>query len=518
MGSIINENIRYFKANDPYYFEVDNLPLRDLVENDKNLEEAVLAISGETSFKGIKELARKIKNRIVKFRRPKGSAAQAIGREGFDDLLPYVSGENGRIYITPGIFSARTSKRTYYHDGSFEQESSDQTVTVGEPLSQNRLKNQEFFTPGRIETFQLLPDGSGVDPSILIPSFDTGGFQYENGGNPAYRIDLIGVAGDDNPYVFLIEGAGMAATHAGQRMDILDTNIGNIVADAWENDPDSTLHEIDASANNYGKLDFGTGTKKRGAFPLPDDLFNSAGEIVNNVLTKQAHAGFGVPLAYVLVPAGYEQKSGISDSNIMDVRPFFRSAELTLSERQGIIMADPPPSNTNPLVTQKVTKALEDKITNVQTLIGGQVDDLASDLATDFSIFGKMGVTYAEGIGTYSEPVALNAGRYFVHIQSTGTQTHDHHGWWWGGWWGWHNYHSHHSGEANFIEIRLENDTTGAQLQSAFSGGDDTSMGVLAAAGAAQIMSCTVPSNGTMCKVQMSSTGEVKHAYWVRIS
>jgi hypothetical protein len=33
----INENIRYFKPNDPYYYEVDNLPLIDLVKNDVTL-------------------------------------------------------------------------------------------------------------------------------------------------------------------------------------------------------------------------------------------------------------------------------------------------------------------------------------------------------------------------------------------------------------------------------------------------------------------------------------------------
>tara|TARA_R110000744_G_scaffold163883_1_gene280951 strand:- start:97 stop:1101 length:1005 start_codon:yes stop_codon:yes gene_type:complete len=40
----INENIRWYKPNDPYYYEVDNLPLIDLLNNDKSLRDAVQAI------------------------------------------------------------------------------------------------------------------------------------------------------------------------------------------------------------------------------------------------------------------------------------------------------------------------------------------------------------------------------------------------------------------------------------------------------------------------------------------
>ena len=40
----INENIRWYKPNDPYYYEVDNLPLIDLLSNDKSLLAAILAL------------------------------------------------------------------------------------------------------------------------------------------------------------------------------------------------------------------------------------------------------------------------------------------------------------------------------------------------------------------------------------------------------------------------------------------------------------------------------------------
>ena len=57
--------IRYYKANDPYYYEVDNLPLRQLEENilylkdvvagDSNLG-GVLTANSELDLKNIKQL------------------------------------------------------------------------------------------------------------------------------------------------------------------------------------------------------------------------------------------------------------------------------------------------------------------------------------------------------------------------------------------------------------------------------------------------------------------------------
>ena len=47
MVASINENIRFYKVNDPYYYEVDNLPLIDLVANDKILrDELNLILNG----------------------------------------------------------------------------------------------------------------------------------------------------------------------------------------------------------------------------------------------------------------------------------------------------------------------------------------------------------------------------------------------------------------------------------------------------------------------------------------
>ena len=51
MVATINENIRWYKANDPYYYEVDNLPLIDLVQNDKDLRDRLKQLMYRQRFR-----------------------------------------------------------------------------------------------------------------------------------------------------------------------------------------------------------------------------------------------------------------------------------------------------------------------------------------------------------------------------------------------------------------------------------------------------------------------------------
>ena len=46
----IIDPIRYYKPNDPYYYEVDNLPLEDLLENDRRLLQAITSIVASIPF------------------------------------------------------------------------------------------------------------------------------------------------------------------------------------------------------------------------------------------------------------------------------------------------------------------------------------------------------------------------------------------------------------------------------------------------------------------------------------
>ena len=74
------ENIRQFKANDPYYFEVDNIPIKQLQENTLWLKDQ---FNADTVTK--------------------------VNREDFEELRPYVGGSDRVLKIKPGRFTARVN-------------------------------------------------------------------------------------------------------------------------------------------------------------------------------------------------------------------------------------------------------------------------------------------------------------------------------------------------------------------------------------------------------------------------
>lgn len=385
MGSIINENIRYYKANDPYYFEVDNLPLRDLVQNDKNLEEAILALAPGVTLEQLRNFAKKAKDRIKKIRISKNNSATAVGREAFDDLLPYVSGNDGKIYVTPGIFSARTSLAPEDSNGLFEKESNPGQTIVGDPLSSYRATNRSFNYPARLEMYQFMPNSDGTDKAIDIPRFSEGDFELESVGGsaiPSVRVDLIGIAAAPDPYLFLIKGAGFGSSYAGSRMFSL--NEGGMNTKDSDNDSNDAKH-----ATHTHKFDFETGQRIAASIPLPDDLYNAAEQIIDGVVqSTEETLQFSVPLCYVLVNTGYQAGTALLDNQILDIRPFFRGAELTLDERQAIAVSRAP-NIENPFVTKTELDAVLTELDSVKNSI--------PDVQTvgDFENFGKIRTAFS---------------------------------------------------------------------------------------------------------------------------
>jgi len=73
--------IRYFKANDPIYYEVDNIPLKQLHENDLWLKDQIFTL------RQVDEAG--------------------TDRESFNELKPYVDGFDNIVKVKPGRFSAR---------------------------------------------------------------------------------------------------------------------------------------------------------------------------------------------------------------------------------------------------------------------------------------------------------------------------------------------------------------------------------------------------------------------------
>jgi len=84
--------IRFFKANDPYYFEVDNIPLKQLQENCLWLKDQLRQVTPEL---------RKVK------------------RGDIDELRPFSTGGDRTIRVNPGRYTARVNDASIRNPLSF---------------------------------------------------------------------------------------------------------------------------------------------------------------------------------------------------------------------------------------------------------------------------------------------------------------------------------------------------------------------------------------------------------------
>lgn len=76
--------VRVFKANDPYFYQVDNIPVKQLEENVKFLKAQIEGILGAS-----------------------GSELFEIDRVNFTELKPYIDGTDNIVKVKPGRYSAR---------------------------------------------------------------------------------------------------------------------------------------------------------------------------------------------------------------------------------------------------------------------------------------------------------------------------------------------------------------------------------------------------------------------------
>lgn len=81
-GNRYTDPVRYFKANDPYYFEVDNIPIKQLEENSKWLKDQVDGLV-------------------------RSKASTTLSRDTFTELRPYVNTTDSTVKVNPGRFTAR---------------------------------------------------------------------------------------------------------------------------------------------------------------------------------------------------------------------------------------------------------------------------------------------------------------------------------------------------------------------------------------------------------------------------
>lgn len=451
--------IRIFKANDPYHFTIDNLPLQQLLENDRWLKDQI----------------------------DSGVVDESGTRAGFQELKPFANGSDNVIHVNPGQYHARINdaysktqmqrlklfnyiagKRTFSNEGEFSKEQMNAIIArIKSSLSSDALflnglteqtqlwqpdilqgsnitgatynTNSLYFSTGgnrdlplyakvnyndiiRLElkhdTLQKLSTefvrmyrGVGrlavvsIDEelTIEIPAFEDKDFTYRNQTTgvdeflPAqHRIDLVFIYSHPidasattipkysgtsqspqtitKPILGIVKGAGLIITSSITGRDSFIFDDGTSI----------NHHQILASVADQNNSNNGFKSLNiHGSFPLPEDLMNLAPNIVENLESNNLQLiGQSVfPVCYVVVRKNATVNAAgqpiISPSDVIDIRPFFRTAELTYNERAGILMATPPLSPANTAVgTYQLDKELSNLFERVRSDLLGQGSDI----------------------------------------------------------------------------------------------------------------------------------------------
>lgn len=492
-----SDPIRLFKANDPYYFEIDNIPLRQLQENCLWLKDQVRKSS--VKYTGVK-------------------------RADIEELRPYATGGDRLIRVKPGRFSARVNDASTKDPLAFLQK------VIGEALGENdawlaATHNEGSFPTGTspswnsvleaaLEKFKSTvaedalgmvglseraftwpvvnadtPVGNdGVDmedgqnflqyadnvsnnpglgaissptlvskaitwaksendsadsfalPSfeytnqangfaklprtesyfikrwrgvsriaivdvedeitVQVPAFDATDFNYidENGNEQPVdgvqsRIDLVfiyskpvdvssttilkssGKTTLTKPALGIVRGAGIKANYS-SKTNFQDGHISDTGDDhkILASPADQFNEQIGFTSTSANDISFDV----RGSFPAPDDILNIA-PLISEKLESEAFELVGqsiLPVAYVWVQnSGSELTNGsvpVADTDVIDIRPLFRTAELSYNERTGITAAFPQLSLANPAVGKA---QLDREIQQVIDYVNAQASD-----------------------------------------------------------------------------------------------------------------------------------------------
>ena len=165
-----------------------------------------------------------------------------------------------------------------------------------------------------------------------------------------------------SPRLGIIRGAGIGIKRTrDDRIELLDKRTA------------PGQQKILANLNDHLIGESNTGIKLRngsivhGSFPSPDDLANIAPNLSLGLADNdlQLIGQTALPIAYVVVNKGSDS---LAQEDIIDIRPFLRTAELSYNERAGIAAASPPLSLANPAVGSA-------EIKNIASCIKGQTDD-----------------------------------------------------------------------------------------------------------------------------------------------
>ena len=481
--------VRLFKANDPYYFEVDNLPLKQLQENclwlKDQIRREVVKITDVTR-QDIQELRPYSLggDRVVRVKPGRFTARiNDVGKKPLAYLRKVVGLQVGEVDTyeaalpNPGTFSTRaanaanglltdtleTFKSNLAQDslglnglveraftrpmenpdnpifdtganvqiqsssrGGLGYSGLDSPMVVTEALLWAKSKNSsaaktllttwDYTNPvaglarlPRTESFFIkrwrgaartaivdVPE----ELSIEVPQFDPNDFNYinESGDEVSVpgvttRIDMVfiyskpvdassvTIQGDrdkeiiTSPTLGIVRGAGLKVNFLGtERYDeeyLYGTREDHAIVASPGDAQNEGLGFTAASANDIAY-------DVRGTFPSPDDLLNIA-PLLSHRLESDAYELVGqsiLPVAYVWVTNG---STVVSTTDVIDIRPFFRTAELSYNERAGIAGALPQLSLANPAVGKT---QLDYELKRQYDDLNAKIDDLANPIGS----------------------------------------------------------------------------------------------------------------------------------------
>lgn len=353
MVTNIKRNVRLYQPNDPYYWEVDNLPLTDLISNDIVLEDRVSALE------------------------------EIVGKLSYNDLKPYVeplSGEPskfGKVYVKPGKFISRMQLPATRETGfrlmrDLDELFNNEDITnpgTGSLVTTTDQKEFANETRGiaRTAVVEFYQNSDLTDKGISIDSFDTTEFNY--GAAPTERLDLIYIKAGKS---LDTDGDDQTLATALKQNSFLPASIGVIKGAYFRTDPAAGVKSLgtrfdDQPQRLNGKIEgmagseIGTTTTipEFGSIPMPEDLANfawhkgSINESNQTFISKQLQsiAGFCIPVAYVRVPFSHVEGNPLPVDSVIDIRPILRTAELTYNERAAVATSLQPNGN-NPFVTK----------------------------------------------------------------------------------------------------------------------------------------------------------------------
>ena len=385
------KKISLHKPITPYTYELDNNPLKDLAKNDVRLQKQVDALlvrlfnTVKTEF--TRNHFKALRPSIVESRpsylniAPGSFLCRMPTRSGpWSSDRPIGSGINTRA----GGLEVERSKADTLHLQDFHKYGETNRTSV-------------IFYKGGSVTFEpwddndfnwkiVYGDATPDPPTARIDLVCVQGFPSEDqtGTNPT----ILGTDGG-GPNLVVIKGAGWrnfpVLTSAGEydQMHPFDGlwrgedpninaaagiggqyhyGVGTSIHPShgasryWDGSmsPSPGLMRAKTYAISRSGLDLLNSELEIGTIPAPDDIINSAyhvtpshpelfTSIVEGLDTQSWKATvntdevglFCVPIAYVRIPKGYAG-GPILSKNVKDIRPLLRSAELTLSEREGL--------------------------------------------------------------------------------------------------------------------------------------------------------------------------------------